>query len=158
MRRTSILSLVIFAVIGVAVGFVLDQLLTVLRMPTFTPSTLLPIMLLLLAAGVIALAWPVRRSVQKGIRIDPFRAVRVATLARAASLLGALMAGFGGGLAIFLATRPVPAQVGSMTVMVALMGSAAVLVAAALIAEWFCTLPKDYDEPSPDEPDTELEH
>ncbi len=157
MRRTSPLILLVFAAVGAAAGFMLNQALTISGMPTFTPEALLPVMLLLLALGVVGAAWPVRRSVQKGTRIDPFRAVRIATLARAASLLGALMAGFGGGLALFLASRPVPAPVGSITVTVALLGSAVVLIAAALVAEWFCTLPKDPDEPSPHDPAREPE-
>lgn len=151
MTRTSPVTLVILAVAGGAIGYLLDHALTVSARPTFTPSALLPVMLVLLGAGVLAAAWPVRRSVREGRRIDPFRAVRVATLARAASLLGAILAGFGAGLALFLLTRPVSPQVGSITVMVALVVSAAVLIAAALVAEHFCTLPKDPDDRQSDE-------
>lgn len=158
MRRTSPAVLALFAAIGIAVGYLTNHLLTVSGMPTFTPSTLLPVMLLLLAIGVIAVAWPVRRSVLKGTRTDPFRAVRVAILARATSLMGAIMAGFAGGLMLFLATRPVPAQVSSMVLMATLIGSAVVLVAAALLAEWFCTLPKDPDEPPTQDAEAKPEH
>lgn len=146
MRRISPLLLLSFAAAGVIVGILIDHGLTIAGRPTFTPSSLLPIMLVLLAAGVLIVAWPVRRSVRTGRRIDPFRAVRIATLARAASLLGALMAGLGAGLMLYLLSRPVAPQVGSITVMIALIGSAVLLVVAALIAEWFCTLPKDPDE------------
>lgn len=150
MRRISPLLLLAFAAVGTIVGFLIDHALTVAGRATFTPSTLLPIMLVLLAAGVLIVAWPVRRSVRTGRRIDPFRAVRIATLARAASLLGALMAGLGAGLILYLLSRPVAPQVGSITVMIALIGSAVLLVVAALIAEWFCTLPKDPDERASD--------
>lgn len=152
MRRTSPLILIAFALVGVAAGYLIDHLLTTASLPTFTPSTLLPVMLGMLALGVVAAAWPVRRSIRTARRIDPFRAVRIATLARAASLLGALMAGLGSGLMLFLSTLPVPPQVGSMAVMIALVVSAVVLVAAALLAEWFCTLPKDPDERASDDP------
>ncbi|MFS0853014.1 DUF3180 family protein [Microbacterium sp. 179-I 3D4 NHS] len=147
MRRTSAGLLVALAVVGAGVGFLLDHVLTISGRATFTPSLLLPVLLLMIAAAALGVAWPVRRSVRTGIRIDPFRALRAATLARASSLLGALLVGFGAGLLVFLLTRPIDPPVGSTVAMVALIASAAVLVAAALVAEQFCTLPKDPDDP-----------
>lgn len=152
MKRTSAGVLVLLAVVGAAVGYGLDHLLTAMGRTTFTPSGLLPVLLLLLAAASLGLAWPVRRSVRGGGRIDPFRALRAATLARASSLFGAILGGFGGGLLVFLLSRPVPPQVGSTVAMVALMISALVLIGAALVAEQFCTLPKDSDDREPDDP------
>lgn len=149
MKRTSAGLLFVLAVLAAGAGFLFDQLLTASGQPTFTPSALLPVLLLLIAAAALALAWPVRRSVRSGRRIDPFRATRAVTLARASSLLGALLAGFATGLLLFLLSRPVGPPVGSTVSMLALMGSALVLVAAALIAEQFCTLPKDPDDPEP---------
>jgi len=153
MRRTSPVILILLAAAGGGFGYLLDHLLTVAGRATFAPSELLPLLLLLLAAAVLALAWPVRRSARgrSGTRIDPFRATRAATLARASSLLGALMAGFGAGLGVFLLSRPVAPQVGSIVAMAALVVSALVLVAAALVAEQFCTLPKDPDDRQPDD-------
>ena len=150
MKRTSPLTLLVLAVVGAAVGYVIDQVLTASARPTFTPSPLLPVMLFLLGAGVLAAAWPVRRSVREGTRIDPIRAARTAMLARATSLLGAIVGGFGAGLALFILTRPVAPQVGSITVMIAVVVTAALLIAAALVAEHFCTLPKDPDDRQPD--------
>ncbi|KJL21380.1 hypothetical protein RN51_02397 [Microbacterium oxydans] len=149
MRRTSAGVLVVLALLGGGVGFLLDHLLTASGRVTFTPSFLLPVLLLLIAAASLGVAWPVRRSVRSGIRIDPFRALRAATLARASSLLGAIMAGFGAGLMVFLLSRPIVPPVGSTVAMLALIGSAIVLVIAALIAEQFCTLPKDPDDSEP---------
>ena len=149
MRRTSAGVLVLLALLGGGVGFLLDHLLTASGRATFTPSLLLPVLLLLIAAASLGVAWPVRRSVRSGIRIDPFRALRAATLARASSLLGAIMAGFGAGLLVFLLSRPIDPPVGSTVAMLALIGSAIVLVIAALIAEQFCTLPKDPDDSEP---------
>lgn len=153
MKRTSPGVLTVLALLAFGVGFGVDQLLTSLGRATFTPSVYLPVMLVLIAVGVFALAWPVRRSTRGGGRIDPFRALRAATLARASSLLGALLAGFGLGLLVFLTTRPVPAQVGSVVAMVALVIGALVLVGVALVAEQFCTLPKDPDDRQPDAPE-----
>ena len=149
MRRTSAGVLVVLALLGGGVGFLLDHLLTASGRVTFTPSFLLPVLLLLIAAASLGVAWPVRRSVRSGLRIDPYRALRAATLARASSLLGAIMAGFGAGLLVFLLSRPIVPPVGSTVAMLALIGSAIVLVIAALVAEQFCTLPKDPDDSEP---------
>ena len=154
MKRTSSVVLILLAVAGGGIGYLVDHLLTVGGRATFAPSGFLPVLLLLLAAAVIALAWPVRRSVRgrSRTRIDPFRAMRAATLARASSLLGAIVAGFGSGLLVFLLSRPVGPQVGSVVAMAALVTSSLVLVVAALVAEQFCTLPKDPDDRQPDDP------
>jgi Protein of unknown function (DUF3180) len=154
MKRTSATLLIILAVLGGGAGYLVDHVLTVSGRSTFAPSGFLPLLLLLIAAAVLSLAWPVRRSARGRTpgRIDPFRAMRAATLARASSLLGAIMAGFGGGLGVFLLSRPVDPPVGSMVAMAALVASSIVLVAAALVAEQFCTLPKDPDDRQPDDP------
>lgn len=146
MKRTSPGVLAVLALLAAGAGFGLDQLLTAAGRPTFTPSVFLPVLLVLLAIAVLALAWPVRRSVRGGKRVDPFQALRASTLARASSLLGAILAGFAIGLLAFLSTRPVPAPVGSTVAMVALIIGAVVLMGAALVAEQFCTLPKDPDD------------
>lgn len=151
MRRTSAGLLVALAVVGAGVGYLIDHLLTVVGRATFTPSLFLPVLLLFVAGAALGVAWPVRRSVRTGIRIDPFRALRAATLARASSLLGALLAGVGVGLLVFLLARPIDPPVGSTVAMVALIASSLVLVAAALVAEQFCTLPKDPDDSEPRE-------
>lgn len=149
MRRTSVAVLVVLAVLAAGAGFLLDHVLTVMGRTTFTPSLLLPVLLLLIAAASLSVAWPVRASVRSGIRIDPFRATRAVTLARASSLVGAIMAGLGAGLLAFLLSRPIDPPVGSTVAMLALIGSAVVLVIVALIAEQFCTLPKDPDDSEP---------
>ncbi|WP_314425163.1 DUF3180 domain-containing protein [uncultured Microbacterium sp.] len=149
MRRTSVAVLAVLALLAAGAGFLLDHLLTVMGRTTFTPSLLLPVLLLLIAAASLGVAWPVRTSVRSGRRIDPFRATRAVTLARASSLLGAIMAGFGAGLLVFLLSRPINPPVGSTVAMLALIASAIVLAAAALVAEQFCTLPKDPDDSEP---------
>jgi drug/metabolite transporter (DMT)-like permease len=122
MKRTSATVLLVAAAIGGVAGFLLDQLLTSSGRSTFTPVIMLPILLVLIGMLCLALAWPVRRSLRdpKAPHVDPFRALRIAVLAKASSLLG-------------------------------------VLVAAALVAEHFCTLPKDPDEREPDDPGAGVE-
>ncbi len=163
MKRTSVSVLVIAAAIGAVVGFGVDQLLTGVGRATFTPSLLLPVLLVLLAAATVLFALPIRRAiVGRGHGpIDPFRAVRVAILAKASSIVGAAVAGFAAGLLVFLLTRPVT-PVGSMAAVIAALISGLVLLAGALVAEHLCTIRKDDDDEhpgdSPPEPGLGLSH
>lgn len=154
MRRTSPAALVISVAIGFAVGFVVDQLLTATGSPTFTPSVTLPILLVLLGIFVVMLATPIRRATRgpNGAPVNPFRALRIAMLAKASSIVGAVFAGFGGGLTVFLLTRPVTPSIGSWGAVIATIVSGAVLVAAGLIAEHLCTIRKDDDDEQPGDP------
>lgn len=161
MRRTSPAVLVVVAILGAAVGFGIDQLLTGAGRATFTPSLLLPVLLVLLGAAVILFALPIRRGVTGSdpTPVDPFRAVRVVMLAKASSIVGAAVAGIAAGLLAFLLTRPV-APVGSVVAVALTLASALVLLAAALVAEHLCTIRKDDDDehPGPDEPGFGLSH
>lgn len=148
MRRISPVLLLMLALAGAAVGFLLDHALTTSGRPTFTPSFLLPVFLVLLAVTLLALAWPIRRSTRSTTRrhVNPFRAVRTAMLARASSLVGAGITGFGAGLAAYLLSRPITPPIGSI---IATTIAALVLTIAAVIAESFCLLPGD----GPHDPD-----
>lgn len=154
MNRTSPLTLVAALVAGAVLGFAVDQLLTGTGRPTFTPSVMLPILLVLLGAAIVALALPIRRAT-RGLSapVDPFRSLRVAMLAKASSIVGSLVAGFGGGLLVFLLTRPVPPSLGSSSAVVAAIVGAVVLVAAGMIAEQLCTIRKDDDDDQPGQPE-----
>jgi len=155
--RTSPLALIVAAVLGGGAGFLVDHMLTMGGRATFTPAAGLPILLALLGALCIALAWPVRRSVRRSDapRVDPFRAVRIAMLAKAASLVGAAVGGVAAGLLLYVATRPVTPPLGSLATTIATIAAGVVLVVAALIAEQFCSLPPDAGAKDPDdrEPD-----
>jgi hypothetical protein len=147
-KRTGAGILSIAALIGVAAGFLLDHGLTVSGRPTFVPAVSLAIMLILLGGITLALAWPIRQATRTtaSAPVNPFRALRVAILAKAASLVGAGVAGFAVGLGAYLLTRPVDPPLGSLGTIIATAVCAAVLVVAALVAEHFCTLPKDDDD------------
>ena len=151
MKRTGAGVLIVAALIGAAAGFVLDQVLTSTGRPTFTPSVSLPILLVLVGALVLALAIPIRRATRgKGSTIvNPFRALRTAMLAKASSLVGAALGGFGVGLGIFLVTRPAEPSVGSLGAVIATAVCGAALVAAGLVAEHLCTIRKDDDDRQP---------
>lgn len=161
MKRTSPLTLVATAVVGIAAGFVIDQALTSSGRPTFTPSIMLPVLFVLLGIAIVAFALPIRQAT-RGLAapVDPFRAVRVAMLAKASSIVGAFVGGVGVGLLVFLLTRPVPPSVGSSGAVTATIVGAVVLVVAGVIAEQLCTIRKDDDDeqPGPPEPDATPSH
>ena len=154
MKRTRGAVLALIAVIAAVLGYGTDLLLTSFGRPTFTPDWVLSVAQVIIAIAVLVLAWPIRRATHGGARVDPFRALRVAVLAKASSVLGSAIGGFALGLAVFLLLRPVPPRVGSITVIAVTVGTGVLLVIAALVAESFCTLPKDDDDNAPgsDEP------
>lgn len=148
MRRTGPGILLLAAVLGVAVGYLLDHGLTAAGRPTFTPAFTLPILLVLLGLAVVALAIPIRRATRRGtgVPVNPFRAVRIAMLAKASSIVGAAVGGLAAGLALFLLTRPVTPSVGSLGAIIATAVCGALLIAGGLIAEHLCTIRKDDDD------------
>jgi hypothetical protein len=157
-KRTGAGILILAAVAGVAAGYLVDHLLTASGRATFTPAVTLPILLALLAILVIVLAVPIRRATtgRSTAPVNPFRAVRVAMLAKASSIVGAALTGFAGGLALFLVTRPVTPSVGSWGTVIATIVCGAILVAASLVAEHLCTIRKDDDDEQPGGPDPGL--
>ncbi|MBP2436387.1 DUF3180 domain-containing protein [Microbacterium amylolyticum] len=160
MTRTSPITLIACAIFGVASGFVIDLVLTQRGHATFLPSVMLPILLLVLGVSVFALGLRLRRAVlaPNAPRLNPFRAVRIAVLAKASSMVGAIIGGSALGMVAFLLTRPVTPPLGSMTTVIATAIGGGVLVVLAVIAEHLCTLPKDPDERQPDaEPGAEPE-
>ncbi|MFL2001032.1 DUF3180 domain-containing protein [Microbacterium sp. A1-JK] len=151
MKRTGAGVLVGAAILGIVVGFVLDTALSSAGRPTFAPAVTLPILLLLVGGAVIALAIPIRRAT-RGLAttaVNPFRALRIAILAKASSIVGAAIGGVAVGLLLFLFTRPVTPSVGSMGTTIATAICGGILVAAALVAEHLCTIRKDDDDEQP---------
>lgn len=157
MKRTGAGVLLLAAALGIAAGFIVDQLLTSAGRPTFTPAVTLPILLVLLGGFVVALAVPIRRATRGTTRttVNPFRALRVAMLAKASSIVGAAIGGLGIGLLLFVATRPVTPSIGSLGTVIATAVCGALLVAAGLVAEHLCTIRKDDDDEQPGDPGLE---
>lgn len=151
MKRTGAGILTIAVIIGAAVGFILDTMLTAMGRPTFSPAASLPTILALLGGVIVMLAVPVHRAARNrgARRINPFQALRIAMLAKASSLLGAVLLGFSLGLVVFLTTRPVTPSLGSMGTIIATLVCAVVLVVAGLVAEQLCTIRKDDDDDTP---------
>ncbi len=149
MKRTGAGVLLAAGSIGLVVGFLVNQLLTAGGRPTFTPSLMLPVLLIVLGAVTVALAVPIRRATAGGGRVDPFHAVRIAMLARASSIVGAAVTGVAAGLLAFLLTRPVPPSLGSTGAVIAAAAGGLLLVVAGLVAEHLCTIRKDDDDDQP---------
>jgi hypothetical protein len=94
-KRTSPLTLAVFAVIGLSAGVLVQVGLAQSGQPGVRPPLTLAAGLALIGLVDIALAWPIRK-VAKGtakVSVDPFYATRVVVLAKASAISGALLAG-----------------------------------------------------------------
>jgi apolipoprotein N-acyltransferase len=147
------LTLVLLAVLGGGLGWLLQTALAATGQPVFPMPYTLALALAAVAVIVVSLALPVRQ-VARGKtqqRIDPLYATRVVLLAKASSLSGALLTGFGVGVLAYLLTRPVP-TVGSVGQAGATVIGAVLLLAGGLLAEQMCRVPpEDEDEDDDDD-------
>ncbi|HWU45903.1 MAG TPA: DUF3180 domain-containing protein [Humibacter sp.] len=155
MKRTHATSLMAIGVLGLAVGFLLETALVGTGSPLLIPPLALPVTLIAIGVIVVLLALPVRRAVHADVKthIDPFRAMRVAVLAKACSLTGSLLGGVGVGMLIYVLTRSVLPGSASVWLTAAVAFGGIALMIGGLIAEFFCTLPppSDEDETSADQ-------
>jgi hypothetical protein len=153
-NRTRATPLVGLAALGFVAGFLLEYGLEAYGRPLLVPPLTLPFTLLVIAGVVVGFAIPIRRTVtgRRNTRIDPFQAMRIVVLAKASSLVGALLTGAALGAVLYFTTRPVLPAIGSMWLAIASCVGAAVLTTAGLIAEHLCTLPKDEDDDAPGAP------
>jgi hypothetical protein len=153
-KRTRATPLIGLAVGGIVVGFLLEIGAAATGAAILIPPLSLPVTLVVIAAIVVGFAIPIRRATHgKSKRmIDPFRAMRVAVLAKASSLSGALLAGWGLGILVYLVTRSVLPATSAIWLSVAAAVGGVVLLVAGLVAEYLCTLPPpEDDEGQPEE-------
>jgi len=152
MKRTRASTIIAFTLGGLVIGYLLDLAFVTAGTKALVPPISLAITLVGVAVVVVALAWPIRRAVKgkANKHLDPFRAMRIAVLAKACSLSGALVLGVGLGITLFLITRSVVPSAGTIWLALATAIGAGLLLAGGLVAEWCCTLP-------PDDTDTEKE-
>jgi hypothetical protein len=149
MKHTNASTLVIFAVIGVVGGWLLDAARAAMGEPVIVPPYALAVVLLVLGVLVVVSAVPVRRAVKDGTRVDPFYAMRVVVLAKASALTASLLAGGTLGILLYLLSRPVvPGPGSALMALAATVGGIALLV-GGLIAERMCTVPPEDDEDKP---------
>ncbi|WP_120339220.1 DUF3180 domain-containing protein [Cryobacterium soli] len=147
MKRTSPTPLIALGLVGLVVGFLAELAATAFSAPIFVPPLTLPLALVLIAVILVALAWPIRQATRgrSTRRVDPFRAMRVALLAKASSLSGSLLLGVGLGIVLFILTRSVVPAVTSLWLAIGMALGAVILLVGGLVAEHFCTLPPDDD-------------
>ncbi|NEN04636.1 DUF3180 domain-containing protein [Diaminobutyricibacter tongyongensis] len=152
MKRTRPTPLIGLGVAGLVIGFLVELGAAGAGLAVFIPPLSLPITLVAIAVIVIAFAIPIRRATHSKTRtrIDPFRAMRVAVLAKACSLSGALLTGSGIGVLAYLLSRSVLPASGAIWQAVAATVGAAILLAAGLVAEYLCTLPPEDDDTKPE--------
>ena len=148
MKRTHATSLIALGILGVAVGFLLETALVASGNAILVTPLALPVTLMAIGVIVVLLALPIRRAVRATVKthIDPFRAMRVAVLAKACSLAGALFGGWGIGMLVYVLTRSVVPGSGTVWLCAAAALGGIALMIGGLIAEFFCTLPPPKDE------------
>ncbi|MCU1475889.1 MAG: hypothetical protein JWQ64_582 [Subtercola sp.] len=155
MKRTRPLTLVVLGIFGALVGFFLEVGLASSGQPIISLPISLSITLVAAGAIVVVLAVPIARAI-RGTNphpINPFRAMRIAVLAKASSMVGSLIAGLGLGVVIYLLSRSVVPAVSSLWMSIAAAVAGAILLTCGLVAEKLCTLPPedpDHREPAPD--------
>ena len=146
--RTRPSTLVVLAILGAGAGVLLQALLASMSMPKLRPEFTLAITLVLVGAAAVTLAVPVRRATRgnPAHRVDPFYATAVVALAKSAAIGGALLAGLGLGLVGELLLRSgAPGGEAYLRVFSVLAGGI-VLMVGGLVAEYFCTVPKNGDD------------
>ncbi len=151
MKRTRPTPLIGIGVAGLVIGFLVELGAAGAGLAVLIPPLSLPITLVAIAAIVVGFAIPIRRAThgRTRTRIDPFRAMRIAVLAKASSLSGALLTGTGLGVLGYLLSRSVLAASGSIWQAGAATAGGAILLAAGLVAEYMCTLPPEDDDTKP---------
>jgi len=162
LQRTSLVTVLVFAVIGLVVGLIVQFIRSNRGLAPLVPPITLAATLLVIAVVLLVLAVLLRRAVKSGSRdesspirrlpVNPFHAVRLLAGAQASQLSGALFAGFGAGLAAQLLTRSVQPPAATWVPMLLEVGAGVVLLACGMIAEWLCRVPPDSgdgDDPAP---------
>ena len=148
MKRTRPSPLLGLGLAGLVVAFLAELAAAAAGWAMIVPPVTLPVALALITAILLTLAWRIRQSTRgrSGRRVDPFIAMRVAVLAKASSLSGALLLGLGLGIVAYILTRSVIPAVASLWLAIGMALGAGILLAGGLLAEHFCTLPPDDDD------------
>jgi len=143
---TRVTTLVGLFVLGVAILFATEAMLVRLGEPQFVPPITLGVALVFIGVILPVLAWPIRKVTRHNSDkptpqpVSPFYATRVVLLAKAGALTGALLAGSGGGIVVFLATRLVITPAPLFLALSTAIGGV-VLMAGGLVAEKWCQIP-----------------
>jgi hypothetical protein len=158
-KHTTLTTIIAGLIIGAVVLWALQGLLIMSGQPALVPPITWGVALGIMGISVLALARQVKRHVSgdggRGL-LDPLYATRVVLLAKSSSVAGSALSGAAVGWGIFFLTRPVITPATLWLGFVALVG-AIVLMVSGLVAERWCTVPPDSNEPqSPRSPEGEL--
>ncbi len=148
MRPTSALTITASVIAGGVVLWGVQSLVIAAGQPAIVPPVTWPLVLAMLGAIIIALAWPIRRRLSPQSNaglVDPFYATRVVLLAKSSVIAGSIFAGGSGGLGVVLLSRPLVSGESLWLTVMALVG-AILLVAGGVVAGHWCTLPPDSAE------------
>lgn len=141
-ERSNPLLALLVAGAGTVLGALVQFALSNRGAPPLVPPLSLPASLVLIAAVLLVFGIRLRRALQKGPgAVNPFQAVRLLAAARAGQLVGALLGGFGGGLAVAVLARSVPPPPQTWIPMLLVLLGGAVLVGCAIYAERCCRVP-----------------
>ncbi|TFD12030.1 DUF3180 domain-containing protein [Cryobacterium sp. TMT1-21] len=148
MKRTRATPVIALTMLGLVVGFLVEITSAATGAAMVLPPATLPVALVGIAIAVVALAWPIRQATRGKVRrhVNPFLAMRVAVLAKASALSGALMLGFGLGIVLYALTRSVMPAATSVWSALGMALGAAILLTLCLVSEHFCTLPPDDED------------
>ncbi|TFD33761.1 DUF3180 domain-containing protein [Cryobacterium cryoconiti] len=148
MKRTQPTPVIALGLLGLVIGFLLEVTAVAGGSAMILPPVTLPIALVAIGVGVLLLARPIRQATRGTARrhVNPFLAMRVALLAKASALSGALVLGGGLGIVLYILTRSVTPAVTSLWPALGTAVGAAILLTLGLVAEHFCTLPPDDDD------------
>lgn len=155
MKRTGPAPLIGLFLIGTVAAYLLELVVQSRGGFIYIPPITVAFTLFAVAISVVLLAIPIRRRVtgKRKEPVDPLYAARVVALAKASSYAGALLLGLGAGVLLYLFGRPISPTGFMLANALAQVTSAALLIAAGLIAEWLCVLPpEDKDEETVGEP------
>lgn len=143
MAKTSALALLLLAILGALCAALIEMALATSGQPIIVPPITLAIALAVIGILVVAIAVPIRRAVTGKVRkrIDPFFALRVLMLAKASALAGALLAGAGIGVLLYILSRVREPGSSAIVLPIATIVGAALLLAGGLVAEFMCTIP-----------------
>jgi hypothetical protein len=152
MHFTRARDLVVTGLLAAGIVFLLMQVAygDLPPLPTFAGVTLL-----VLGVVEVALGASLRSRIRKpegGRPVQALTAARAVALAKASSLLGAIMLGAWLGILVYLMPRraEVAAAADDLPSAVVGLGCAAALIAAALYLEWCCRTPRDQDNQPPE--------
>jgi hypothetical protein len=146
MKTTRVGSLIGLAVIAGLVSYLAEALLVSQGEPQFIPPITLGVALFFIGVIIPVMAWPIRKTTRakddspKSAPVDPFYATRVLLLAKAGALTGAVLAGVGLGIVVFVVTRVVLASTPLVLTLISVIGGV-VLSVGGVIAERWCQIP-----------------